>query len=94
MSRYEFARSGRDRSLLLLFPEGSFDSLPFEVRLAKPWTGKGYGELAALKPADRVQYQRLGYVMVREVMQQGYAVRAGEGAEDSSAAADPLRHAA
>jgi hypothetical protein len=94
MSRYEFARSGREKSLLLIFPEGSFDSLPFETRLAAPWTGEGYGELAALRPADRVQYLQLGYVMVREAMPLGGPVCAGEDAEGASAAADSLRRAA
>jgi hypothetical protein len=64
--RYEFTRSGRERSLLLVFPEGSFETLPFEIRLSAPWTGQGYGDLGALKAADRWQLRQFGYVMLHE----------------------------
>lgn len=65
-TRYEFARSGREKSLLLVFPEGTFEGLPFEVRLAAPWVGHGYGEVGALKPAERWQYHQQGYAILRE----------------------------
>jgi hypothetical protein len=85
-SRYEYARSGREKSLLLVFPEGSFETLPFEVRLAAPWAGQGYGDMGGLKAADRWQLRQLGYVMLREGQ-----LEADGGA---SAAADSLRRAA
>ena len=64
--RYEYARSGREKSLLLIFPEGLFEGLPFEVRLAAPWTGRGFGDLAALKPGDRHHFMSRGYAILRE----------------------------
>jgi hypothetical protein len=66
MSRYEYARSAREKSLLLIFPEGTFERLPFEIRLAAPWAGQGYGDINGLKPADRWHFHQLGYVMLRE----------------------------
>jgi hypothetical protein len=65
-TRYEYARSGRDKSVLLIFPEGTFEGLPFEVRLAAPWVGHGVGELCELKPADRWHFHQLGYAILRE----------------------------
>ena len=37
--RYETARSRGEASLMLIFPEGTWDSLPSEVRLSRPWYG-------------------------------------------------------
>lgn len=78
-SRYEFARSGREKSLLLIFPEGAFEALPFEVRLAAPWVGQGYGSIDALKAADRWQMHRTGYVMLREAQIEAGTDAAGQG---------------
>jgi hypothetical protein len=64
--RYEFARAAREKGLLLLFPEGAFESLPFEVRLSAPWTGRFYGKVGDLKPADQQQLRHVGYIILRE----------------------------
>lgn len=64
--RYEFARSAGGRGLVLIFAEGAFENLPFEIRLAAPWVGRGYGKAGGLKPADRWQLLRVGYVILRE----------------------------
>ena len=37
--RYEMTRSRGEESLKLIFPEGMWESLPFEVRLSRPWYG-------------------------------------------------------
>ena len=34
---YEIVRSSDNPSLLLIFLEGSWESLPFEIRLLRPW---------------------------------------------------------
>lgn len=70
-TRYEFARSGRESSLFLIFPEGAFENLPFEVRLTAPWVGCGFGLLGELKHAVRWQFQSLGYVILREAQHGG-----------------------
>lgn len=94
-TRYEYARSGREKSLLLVFPEGTFEGLPFEVRLAAPWVGHGYGEISALKPADRWQFHQLGYAILREAQSEQHEASAGN---DTLAPAisegDALRQAA
>ena len=90
--RYEYARSGREKSLLLIFPEGAFETLPFEVRLAAPWTGHGFGEVASLKPADRHHLFRRGYAILREA---NTAEGLGENAQkDAAPAPFLLRRAA
>ena len=35
--RYEIVRSSDNPSLVLIFPEGTWESLPFEIRLLRPW---------------------------------------------------------
>lgn len=64
--RYEFARSAGGKGLVLIFAEGAFENLPFEVRLTAPWVGHGYGRAGELKPADRWQLRHVGYVILRE----------------------------
>lgn len=64
--RYEFTRAAGEKSLILIFTEGAFESLPFEVRLAARWTGHGYGSITELKPADRRALLSSGYAIVRE----------------------------
>jgi hypothetical protein len=63
---FEYVRSGKEQSLVLLFPPGGWDGVPYEVRLAAPWVGSGFGAIASLGPADRWQYRTLGYAIVRE----------------------------
>lgn len=36
---YETTRSRSEASLMLIFPEGTWDILPFELRLLRPWYG-------------------------------------------------------
>ena len=88
--RYEYARSGREKSVLLIFPEGTFEALPFEVRLAAPWVGHGLGSLGELKAADRWQFHQLGYAILREAVE---AVPTAQ-AEEALAEQPDLRQAA
>jgi hypothetical protein len=80
--RYEYARSGREKSVLLIFPEGTFEGLPFEVRLAAPWTGHGFGDIAALKPVDRHHFYSRGYAILREASMADVA--AGDAQQDAA----------
>jgi hypothetical protein len=63
---YEFTRAAGGKGLVLIFAEGAFENLPFEVRLAAPWVGHGYGKAGELKPAERLQLRDVGYVILRE----------------------------
>ena len=38
--RYETTRSRGEASRMLIFLEGTWDILPFEVRLLRPWYGR------------------------------------------------------
>jgi len=64
--RYEYARASGKQNLLLIFPEGAFENLPFEIRLHAPWTGCDYGLISELKPGQRAELRRFGYVIVRD----------------------------
>lgn len=64
--RYESASVAGDEPMTLIFPEGTFENLPFEVRLMGPWTGCTFGDMASLKPACRADIHRQGYSIVRE----------------------------
>jgi hypothetical protein len=64
--RYEFTRAAGEKGLILIFTEGSFESLPFEVRLSARWTGLGFGEITELKMVDRRALLAHGYAVVRE----------------------------
>jgi hypothetical protein len=77
--RYEYARSGREKSVLLIFPEGTFEALPFEVRLAAPWVGQGLGSLSELKAADRWHFHQRGYVILRAAVEAAVTVSPPEG---------------
>ena len=88
--RYEFARSKHEKSLLLVFPEGTFEGLPFEIRLAAPWVGNGYGDLSELKPHDKRHLHQFGYTILREQNVRG---ESGEG-EGAVGAGDEMQVAA
>lgn len=65
ITRYESTQSHGDEPMTLIFPEGAFESLPFEVRLMGPWFGCSYGDMSSLKPAQRSEVLRQGYVVLR-----------------------------
>lgn len=68
ITRYESTQSPGADPMTLIFPEGAFESLPFEIRLMGPWFGCSYGEIAALKPAYRGELLRQGYAVLRETV--------------------------
>lgn len=63
--RFEFARAAGKNALSLIFPEGAFETLPFEIRLTAPWVGSSFGLISDLKPAQRWELSQLGYTIVR-----------------------------
>ena len=64
-TRYESTHTPGTEPMTLIFPEGSFESLPYEIRLMSPWFGCNYGDIASLKPAHRGELLRQGYVVLR-----------------------------
>ena len=65
-TRYESTQTPGADPMLLIFLEGAFESLPYEIRLMGPWFGCSYGDIASLKPAHRSELLRQGYVVLRE----------------------------
>jgi len=51
---------------MLVFPEGAFEALPFEIRLMEPWYGCDYLDPEKLKPAQRHDMMRQGFILIRE----------------------------
>ena len=66
ITRYESTRTPGAESMMLIFLEGAYESLPYEIRLMGPWFGCSYGDIASLKPVHRGELLRQGYVVLRE----------------------------
>lgn len=64
--RYEIAFSTGPDAKTLVFPEGTFEALPFEVRLMEPWYGCDYIDSEKLKPSQRHEIMRRGFTLIRE----------------------------
>jgi hypothetical protein len=62
--RYEVVRSVADKSLHVIFTEGTFDSLPQRVRHLGPWQGLTGGDIDSLKLHYRLQLAGQGFVIV------------------------------
>ncbi len=65
-TRYESTHLNGEEPMTLIFPEGMFETVPFEIRLLGPWSGCSYGDMASLKPAQRAEIGSQGYTIVRE----------------------------
>ena len=61
---YEIIRSVHDKSLHIIFPEGTFGVLPDVVRRLGPWRGLIGGSIIALKQHYRDQLAEQGFVLV------------------------------
>lgn len=59
--RYEIVRSSGDPPLMLIFLEGNWDSLPFEVRLLCPWYEGGFCGSSRLTARQRSDIAVAGY---------------------------------
>ena len=65
-TRYESTQTPGADPMTLIFLEGAYEALPYEIRLMGPWFGCSYGDIASLKPAHRGELLRQGYVVLRE----------------------------
>lgn len=61
---FEYARSSGDNPLHLLFYPGTFETLPFEIRLLGPWFGRAYGDTVNLPSVRRRELAQRGYIIV------------------------------
>lgn len=75
--RYEIVRSSDNPSLMLIFLEGSWESLPFEIRLLRPWYKSEFCNRSSLTAAQRL-----------DIATQGYCI-ADRGLHHEKAAPDP-----
>ena len=63
---YEVIRSVNDKSLHIIFVEGTFGVLPDFVRRLGPWRGLVGGQVICLKPHYRHQLVEQGFVLVHQ----------------------------
>lgn len=52
--------------MTLIFVAGTYESLPFEVRLMGPWYGSIPVATDHLKPSQRFEIARQGFTILRE----------------------------
>ena len=58
---YESTRSRGAASLILIFPEGTWESLPFEIRLLHPWHGSEFLDRTSLTARQCFDIAGRGY---------------------------------
>jgi hypothetical protein len=66
--RYQILRSVRDKKIHVICSEGSFDSLPDDIRKLGPWQSLKRGDLDRLKTHYRLQLAEQGFVLVHQSM--------------------------
>ena len=59
--RYEISRSHGAAPLILMFPAGTWESLPFEIRLSCPWYGGEFCDRGSLTATQRSEIATRGY---------------------------------
>jgi hypothetical protein len=62
--RYEVVRSVEDKSVHVIFHEGTFDTLPARIKHMGPWQGLIGGEINQLKPHYGLHLAEQGFVVV------------------------------
>src|SRR5207244_1345308 len=62
--RYDVVRSNTDKSLHIIFVDGSFDDLPHCIRKLGPWQGLTGGEANSLRLHYQLQMAEQGFVVV------------------------------
>lgn len=62
-TRYEIVRSSDAPPLVLIFLEGGWEGLPFEIRLLRPWYQSEFGDQDSLTANQRVDIAMQGYCM-------------------------------
>jgi hypothetical protein len=66
--RYQILRSVRDKKIHVISGDGSFDSLPDDIRKLGPWQSLKRGDLERLKSHYRLQLAEQGFVVVHQSM--------------------------
>src|SRR5262245_65156413 len=66
--RFEATCSAGDEPMTLIFSAGTYETLPFEVRLMGPWYGCLYINGESLRLAQRDEISRQGYTILREAL--------------------------
>jgi hypothetical protein len=67
--RFEATYSVGEERMTLIFSAGTYEALPFEVRLMGPWYGCLYIDGERLKLAQRDEIARQGYTILREPLE-------------------------
>ena len=62
--RYEITHVPGEASLRLIFPEGAWESLPFEIRLLRPWQGSEFCDRTSLTAQQHLEIAWRGYSVV------------------------------
>jgi hypothetical protein len=66
IQRYEITHARGEAPLVLIFPEGKWESLPFEIRLLRPWYGSAFCDRASLTAQQRLEIAWQGYSVVAQ----------------------------
>ena len=66
--RYQIVRSVRDKKIHVIFCDGSFDTLPDDIRKLGPWQSLSRGDIERLKTHYRLQLAEQGFVLVHQPM--------------------------
>jgi hypothetical protein len=83
--RYEIARSSDEPPLVLIFLEGSWESLPFEIRLLRPWYESEFCDSNSLTATQRLDIAAQGYYIAHrhEKAHQNHGARTPPAAQNS-----------
>jgi hypothetical protein len=66
-ARYETTRSQGDAPLMLIFAEGTWDSLPFEIRLLRPWYGGEVVDSCVITARQCIEIANWGYCIAAAI---------------------------
>jgi hypothetical protein len=89
IQRYEITHARGEAPLVLIFPEGKWESLPFEIRLLRPWYGSAFCDRASLTAQQRLEIAWQGYSVVAQaagVLSTGKAQRSAAAFPPAAAA--------
>jgi hypothetical protein len=68
--RFEATFSAGDQPMTLIFSAGTYETLPFEVRLMGPWYGSQFIDEGGLRLAQRAEILRQGYTILHEALEE------------------------
>jgi hypothetical protein len=64
--RYEITHARGEASLVLIFPQGGWETVPFEIRLLRPWHGSEFCDRSSLSATQRLEIATRGYCVVAQ----------------------------